>query len=431
MSGATSSGRAVVVGASLAGLRGAEALRRAGFSGTLTLVGDEPHRPYDRPPLSKAALTGQVAPEATALPNLHALDAEWRLGVPAAGLDRKARLVRLTDGTTLPYDRLLIATGTRARAWPNPAEAGLAGVHTLRGRDDAAALKAALAAGPARVVIIGGGFIGCEVAASCRALDLPVTLIDPGPAPLARILGRPVAEIVAALHRALGVDLRSATKVERLEGDASGRVVRAVLGDGTAIETDLVVVALGAVRNTEWLHGSGLDVGPGGVLCDERGYALDADGRPDTRIAAAGDVARFPHPLYDGRPVALEHWGHAVAQGEHAGRLLAGAGGRAVYSEVPAFWSSQGGITIKSVGLTEGADGMVFAQGSPKEGRFVVVYGREGRCIAAVSFDSARWLPAYAERIAARAPFPPIVGGVDGHSLTVLSPDFPEKQESR
>ncbi|GJE18912.1 Putidaredoxin reductase CamA [Methylobacterium marchantiae] len=423
-----SDGHAVVVGASLAGLRGAEALRRAGFAGTLTLVGDEPHRPYDRPPLSKAALTGAVAPEATLLPNLHALEAEWRLGIAATGLDRQARRIRLADGATLPYDRLLIATGSRARSWPNPAEAGLVGIHTLRGRDDAASLRRALAAGPKRVLVIGAGFIGCEVAASCRALDLPVTLIDPGPAPLARILGQPVGEIVAALHRALGVDLRSRTKVERLEGDASGRVVRAVLGDGSSVETDLVVVALGAVRNTEWLHGSGLDAGPGGIACDEAGHVLDTEGRPDRSIAAAGDVARFPHPLYDGRPVALEHWGHAVAQGEHAGRLLAGAASGAAYAEMPAFWSSQGSITIKSVGLTQGADSMVFAQGSPKEGRFVVVYGREGRCIAAVSFDSARWLPAYAERIAARAPFPPIRGGTDEHSLAVLAPDFPEER---
>ena len=141
-------------------------------------------------------------------------------------------------------------------------------------------------------------------------------------------------------------------------------------------------------------------------------------------------MARFPHPLYDGRPVALEHWGHAVAQGEHAGRLLAGEAVGTSYAEMPAFWSSQGGVTIKSVGLTEGADAMVFAQGSPKEGRFVVVYGARGRCIAAVSFDSARWLPAYAEQIAARAPFPPIRVGVDLHGLAVLQPGFPEERTS-
>lgn len=422
--------RAVVVGASLAGLRGAEALRRAGFSGLLTLVGAEPHRPYDRPHLSKHMLTGEVSAEATALPNLLSLDAEWRLGAAATGLDRAARRIVLADGTDLPYDRLLIATGSRSRTWPNEAEGRLRGVHTLRTRDEAAALRADLIAGPKRVLVIGGGFIGCEVASACRTLDVPVTLVEPGPTPLARVLGQHLGAVVAALHASRGVDLRHDTRVERLEDDGSGRVLRAILSDGRTVEADLVVVALGAVRNTEWLAGSGLKHDAGGLDCDESGHAIDEAGLPDRRIAAAGDVARFPHPLYDGRRVALEHWGHAVAQAEHAGRLLAGADAAQPYAEVPAFWSAQGGITIKSVGLTEGADGLVFAQGDPKAGRFLAVYGREGRCIAAVSFDSGRWLPIYAEQIAARAPFPPIVGAADQGRLTVFPPAFPEKSRA-
>ncbi len=422
----SANGHAVIVGAALAGLRGAEAMRRAGFSGRLTLVGAEPHRPYDRPHLSKHMLTGEVSAGATALPNLVPLDAEWRLGTAATGLDRANRRLSLADGTTLPYDRLLIATGTRARPWPNPAEGRLRGVHTLRTRDDAAALRAALVAGPRRVLIIGGGFIGCEVASACRTLDLPVTIVEPGPVPLARVLGRHLGAVVAALHEARGVELRSGTKVERLEDDGSGRVARAVLSDGDTIEADLLVVALGAVRNTEWLEGSELKADEGGVDCNAHGQVLGEDGRADSAIAAAGDVARFPHPLYDGRRVALEHWGHAVAQAEHAGRLLAGADPGPAYAEVPAFWSAQGGITIKSVGLTEGADALAIAQGDPKAGRFLAVYGAKGRCIAAVSFDSGRWLPAYAEQIAARAPFPPISGAADQGSLTILDPAFPE-----
>jgi NADPH-dependent 2,4-dienoyl-CoA reductase/sulfur reductase-like enzyme len=422
----SASEQAVIVGAALAGLRGAEAMRRAGFAGRLTIVGAEPHRPYDRPHLSKHMLTGEVTAEATALPNLVPLDAEWRLGTAATSLDRANRRLVLADGTTLPYDRLLIATGTRARPWPNPAEGRLRGVHTLRTRDDAAALRAALVAGPKRVLIIGGGFIGCEVASACRSLDLPVTIVEPGPVPLARVLGRHLGAVVAALHEARGVALRSGTKVERLEDDGTGRVVRAVLSDGESVEADLVVVALGAVRNTDWLEGSGLKADEGGVDCDEHGHVLDADGRPDPAVAAAGDVARFPHPLYDGRRVALEHWGHAVAHAEHAGRRLAGADPGPAYAEVPAFWSAQGGITIKSVGLTEGADALAIAQGDPKAGRFLAVYGARGRCIAAVSFDSGRWLPAYAEQIAARAPFPPIRGAADQGSLTILDPEFPE-----
>ncbi|NEU13760.1 FAD-dependent oxidoreductase [Methylobacterium sp. BTF04] len=420
--------RALVIGASLAGLRGAESLRRAGFTGPVTIVGAEPHAPYDRPPLSKHVLTGEVPADATTLPNLTALDADWRLGVAATTLDRHNRVVGLATGEALAYDRLLIATGTRAREWPDAAQGRLAGVFTLRNRDDAAALRRALTAGPSRVLVVGGGFIGCEVAASCRALGLPVTLVETGPTPLARVLGQNLGAVVAAMHEGLGVVIRSGTKVERLEDDGSGHVTGARLDDGSTVAASVVVVALGAVRNTEWLAGSGLSFDTDGVDCDANGHAVDADGRPDPRIAAAGDVARFPHPLYDGRRVALEHWGHAVAQAEHAGRLLAGTRPGAAYAELPAFWSSQGGITIKSVGLTEGADGLVIAQGDPKQGRFLAVYGRAGRCIAAVSFDCARWLPAYAEQIRAGSPFPPIRGATDQGALTILSPGFPEQR---
>lgn len=416
---------AIVVGASLAGLRGAESLRRAGFAGRLTLVGAEAHEPYDRPPLSKHVLTGEIPATATALPNLHPLDATRRFGVAAKSLDRRNRVLTLADGETLSYDRLLIATGARARPWPEAAQARLSGVHTLRDRDAAAALRRDLAARPERVLVIGGGFIGCEVAAACRALDLPVTLVEPGPTPLARVLGTHLGAVVGALQEALGVTIRTGARVEALEDDGTGRVVRARLDDGGSIAASVVVVALGALRNTDWLAGSGLAFDEGGVDCDAAGYALDTEGRPDTRIAAAGDVARFPHPLYGGRRVALEHWGHAAAQAEHAGRLLAGGEPGQPYAELPAFWSSQGGITLKSVGLTDGADGLVIAQGDPKEGRFLAVYGREGRCVAAVSFDCARWLPAYAELITAGAPFPPPSGATDQRTLTVLPPSFP------
>ncbi|MGU3537681.1 NAD(P)/FAD-dependent oxidoreductase [Methylobacterium sp. A54F] len=415
--------RVVIVGAALAGLRAAEALRRAGFAGRLAMVGAEPHPPYDRPPLSKHVLTGEVAAEATTLPNLVPLDADWHLGNAAEALDRRAGRVRLADGTDLPYDRLLIATGTRARPWPNPHEGRLAGVHTVRGRDDAARLARALAARPRRVVVIGGGFIGCEVAAAARSLDLPVTLVEPGPAPLARVLGRHLGAVVGALHEARGVDLRCGAEVEWLEDDGQGRVVRAHLAGGDSLETDCVVAALGAVRNTDWLAGSGLSFDPKGLDCDGHGFVLDADGRPDPRILAAGDVARFPHPVYDGRRVALEHWSHAVAQGEHTGRLLAGARPGEPYAALPTFWSTQGGITIKSAGLTEGADGLVIAQGDPKRGRFLALYGQGNRTIAAVSVDAGRWLPTYARTITARAPFPPVRGATDQpHDLAVLPP---------
>ncbi|MCJ2053310.1 NAD(P)/FAD-dependent oxidoreductase [Methylobacterium sp. J-070] len=416
--------RAVVVGAGLAALRGAEAMREAGFAGPLTIVGAEPCRPYDRPPLSKHVLAGTVPAEATTLPSALGPDVDWRLGSPAVSLDRVGRTVRLADGRTLPYDRLLIATGTRARPWPNPHEGRLAGVFTLRGRDDAAALRRALAARPKRVLVIGGGFIGCEVASLCRQLGLPVTLVEPGPTPLARVLGRTVGAFIGAIHAGHGVEMRCGAEVEWLE-DADGRLVRAHLVDGTRIDADVAVVALGAVRNTEWLDGSGLSSDPGGIDCDGAGYVLDADGRPDRHIAAAGDVARFPHPLYDDRRVVLEHWSQAVAQGIHAGRLLVGATPERPYGELPTFWSTQGKLVVKSAGLTEGADAVAITQGDPAAGRFVALYGREGRCIAAVAVDSARWLPAHADLVAARAPFPPGGTATDRpKGVAVFEPGF-------
>ena len=422
-------GTIVVAGASLAGLRGAEALRRGGFAGRLVLVGDEPHLPYDRPPLSKHVLTDEVAAGATTLPGVGALDAEWRLGTPAAGLDRAGRSLLLADGTRLPYDRLLIATGARARPWPQADEARLSGVHTLRGRDDAAALAAGLAARPGRVLILGAGFIGGEVASSIRALGLPVTVVDPEPAPLARALGSVLGGFMAGRMEASGVDLRPGPRVARLEGDGAGRVRRAHLAEGGTIEADLVVVALGAVRNTGWLAGSGLSADEGGLSCDGACRALDEAGRPDEAIFAAGDVARFPHPLYGGRPVALEHWGNAVAQGAHAARaMLDGPEAAGAYAELPAFWSSQFGLNIKSLGLTEEADAMAIVQGDPGTGRFLAVYGREGRTIAAVAVNAGRWLPAYEAPIREGAPFPPITGGADQPAPAPVPPGLPSMQ---
>ncbi|WP_208642225.1 NAD(P)/FAD-dependent oxidoreductase [Methylobacterium terrae] len=420
-------GTIVVAGASLAGLRGAEGVRARGFSGRLILVGDEPHLPYDRPPLSKHVLTGEIAPGATTLPGVGALRAEWRLGTPALGLDRAGRALLLGSGERLPFDRLLIATGARARPWREPEEAALPGVHTLRGRDDAAALAAGLAARPGRVLILGAGFIGCEAASGIRALGLPVTVADPAPAPLAGALGQVIGGFVAGRMEAAGVDLRMGTEVTRLEGEA-GRVRRAHLAGGGTVEADLVVVALGAVRNTGWLAGSGLRADEGGLSCDGACRALDEAGRPDEAVFAAGDVARFPHPLYGGRPVALEHWGNAVAQAAHAARAMIDGPDRVEsYAELPAFWSSQFGLTIKSLGLADGADAVAIVQGSPRTGRFLAVYGHEGRTVAAVSVNAGRWLPAYEAPIREAAPFPPIAGGADQPSPAPVPPGLPPR----
>lgn len=413
----------VVVGASLAGLRGAEAIRRGGYDGPLTLVGEEPHRPYDRPPLSKHVLAGELPPDATALPQLMPLRARWRLGQAAIGLDRAAKKIRLADGTAMSYAKLLIATGAQARPWPGEGPS-LAGVFTIRGREDAAALRKALMRPPARVLVIGAGLIGCEAASCCRDLGLRVTVADPNTTPLARIVGTFVGGALTECFRRAGVDYRPGAKVLRLSGDGR-QVSRAHLQDDDVIETDCVIVALGAVRDTHWLAQGGLRADAGGLTCDAACRALDHDGEPDPDIFAAGDVARWPNPLFGGRLMTVEHWGNAVDQAAHAARNMLNPDDPRPYSHLPAYWSSQFGINIKAVGLAEGADSVAIVQGSRSALRFLAVYGRGGRSVAAVSFDQARWLPAYADRIRAGAPFPPILDATDQSHVETLSPGFP------
>jgi NADPH-dependent 2,4-dienoyl-CoA reductase/sulfur reductase-like enzyme/ferredoxin len=407
-------GRIVIVGASLAGLRAAATLRREGFTGSLTLIGDEPYEPYDRPPLSKQVLDGWVPAQRTDLPRPGDLDVQWRLGVPATGLDLARKRVLLADGEEVGFDRLLIATGVRARPWPDPAEAALNGVFVLRGRDDAAGLQQRLAAGPHRVLIIGAGFIGSEAASVCRGLGLPVTVAERGPAPLVGALGRVVGAIAADLQRDYGVDLRCGVTVTALEGDAGGRLRRARLSDGSVLDVDVAIAALGSARNVEWLQDSGLAAGPWGVGCDAGTRAFTVDGMVTDDVFVAGDVARFPHPLYDFQFLALEHWGNAVAQGEIAAHnMISSQTDRWPHLAIPEFWSTQFGIEIKSVGVPTFADEVVIAQGSAADRRFVAVYGRRGRITAAVAFDQAKWLEFYEGLIERAAPFPPEFRTVD------------------
>ncbi|HEX6016107.1 MAG TPA: NAD(P)/FAD-dependent oxidoreductase, partial [Geminicoccaceae bacterium] len=293
------SGRIVIAGAGLAGLRAAETLREEGFRGHLTIIGDEPYEPYDRPALSKQVLKGTVPADHTKLTRRRQIDAEWRLGVAATGLDRAAKQVRLANGEQVRYDRLLIATGVRARAWFNPAEAAQDGVFSIRTRDDAARLRERLVAGPRRVLIIGAGFIGSEVASVCRELDLAVTVVERGKAPLDGALGGVIGRIVAEMQREHGVDLRTGVSVTSLGGDGNGRLRSASLSDGSTLEVDVVVAALGSIRNVEWLEGSGLAAGPFGVGCDAGGRAFDINGVATDSIYVAGDVARAPHVLYE------------------------------------------------------------------------------------------------------------------------------------
>src|SRR5437879_3863720 len=255
-------GHIVIVGASLAGLRAAETMRKEGFTGHLTVIGDEPYEPYDRPPLSKQVLTGWVPAERTTLPRLHNLDdVEWRLGVAATRLNLKTKQVHLADGQVVDFDRLLIATGVRARRWPQEAESALDGVFVLRTREDAQRLQQRLSAKPRRVLVIGAGFTGSEIASVCSDLGLAVTVTQRSESPLVSALGGEIGAVAAEMQRQHGVDLRCNTTVLALEGDAHGHLQRAYLSDGSTVNVDVAVVALGAVRNTEWLRSSGLAAG--------------------------------------------------------------------------------------------------------------------------------------------------------------------------
>ncbi|MFD4232371.1 NAD(P)/FAD-dependent oxidoreductase [Streptomyces sp. NPDC058545] len=422
-------GRIVVVGASLAGLRAAETLRDRGFTGVLTMIGDEPYEPYDRPPLSKQALLGLESAEGTALPRRRDIDAEWRLGMAAVGLDRAAKQVNLANGDTVPYDRLLITTGTKARPWFHPAEAALDGVFVLRTRDDAARLHRKLAAGPHRVLVVGAGFTGSEIASVCRERGLDVTVVERGPAPLVGALGGVLGAVAARMQRDHGVDLRCGVSITALEGDQAERLRRAHLSDGSAIEVDVAVVCLGAIRNTEWLAGSGVAAGPRGIACDAGCRVFDVNGIVTDDIYAAGDVARSPHPLFDYQFLSLEHWGNAVEQAQIAAHNMISAGtDRRPHLWVPMFWSVQFGVNIKSVGVPTLGDQLVIAQGALAEERFVAVYGYRGRVIAAASFDAGKWLGFYQQQVEAGASFPPDHQVVDGRTdaLQPADPAFPD-----
>ncbi len=392
-----------IVGASLAGLRAAEALRRHDFDGPITLIGDELHAPYDRPPLSKQFLAGDWGEDRLALTQpdkLDDLDLELRLGVRATSLDLASRRLVIVDlddrggdgsgvrgrdrgGEELVVDGLLIATGARCRMLRG--FEGLDGVFVLRSLDDSLAIRAAFDAGPARVVVVGAGFIGAEVAATARTLGLEVTMIESLPQPLSRVLGDEMGAVCADLHREHGVDLRTGVGVEAIEGE--GRVERVRLSDGTVIEADVVVVGIGVVPNTEWLEGSGLRIDDG-VVCDAT--CLAAPG-----VTAAGDVARWPNQRF-GEVMRVEHWDNAVAQGAHAARrLLVGDDEAEPFVPVPWFWSDQYDRKIQMAGRIGPDDEMHVATGSLSERRFAAIYGRAGRLVGVLGFNRPRHVMRY------------------------------------
>jgi len=385
--------RVIVVGASLAGLRAAQALRAEGFTGALTIVGDEPHPPYRRPPLSKELLSGAIDSDDLLLGIEPDLDAQWLLGRPAAGLDLDHRQVVLEDGERLGFDGLVIATGAKPKRLPMMPP--LAGIHVLRTLGDATRLRSELIRGRPKVVVVGAGFIGTEVASTCHALGIQATVVDPLPYPVAS-LGRLVGRVCADVLRDHGVDLRMRRSVVGTEG--SGRVERVHLSDGSTIAADVVVLGIGVAPATGWLRDSGLLLDDG-VVCDETLAARGAEG-----IVAAGDVVRWPHPLFRSRRIRLEHWTNAVEQGAAAARrLLASADRGQPFADVPSMWSEQFGLRIQSFGVAAPADDAVVMHGSLEERRFVVAYLEQGRVVGAVGFGMPRALAAAKTLVARRA----------------------------
>ncbi len=365
----------VVVGASLAGVRTVQSLRREGHTGRIVVVGAEQHwPPYDRPPLSKQVLTGTWEPEKARLRVDANFDAEVELGRRAVALDLEGATVLLDDGRRLAFDGLVVATGAAPRTLPMAA--GFGGVHVLRSFDDSMALRRDLATAR-RVAVVGAGFIGCEVASSCRALGVDVTLIEALPLPLVRILGPRIGEFAAALHRSHGVDLRLGTGVAALEGDVG--VQQVVLTDGSTVDADAVVVGIGVVPETGWLDGSGLTIDDG-VVCDESCVAVGSEGR----VVAVGDVARWWHAGFD-MSMRIEHWTNATEQAAHAARaLLHGAEAAGPFVPVPYFWSDQHGTKFQFVGTASPDDDLAIVEGAVDDGKFVAAYGRNGVTVGAL-----------------------------------------------
>lgn len=368
----------VIVGASLAGAQAAQTLRRQNFEGSIVLVGDESHPPYDRPPLSKKYLAGSTEREKLRLRSMadpDELRVDLRLNEAATGLDVDRRVLITTTGE-LAFDGLILATGARPRRLAGE----LDGVHVLRTLDDADGLREAFAARPDRVVVIGAGFIGAEVAATAREAGLEVTMIEAGAAPLSRVLDADAGMAIADLHRDNGVDVRLGVGVDALVG--TGSVEKVELSDGTSLDADVVVVGIGVIPNTEWLEGSGLTIADG-VVCDRT--CLAAPG-----VVAAGDVARWDHPRYGS--LRVEQWDNAVDQGGYvAKRLLAESDGQMVepFAPVPWFWSDQYDRKIQLAGMTTA--NVEIVQGSIEERRFVQLYlGDDGQPVGVLAWNRPR-----------------------------------------
>ena len=381
-------GRVIVVGASLAGLRAAETLRQHDVATSVVVVGDEVHRPYDRPPLSKKLLSGEWEADRVQLRQPDAfddLDVEWCLGQPATSLDLTARELHLGDDSVLGFDGLVIATGARPRRLTG--QDRFDHVHELRTLDDSLRLRDAIAPGGRRVVVVGAGFIGLEAAATAKSLGNDVVVLEGAAAPLIRGLGAEMGEAIADLHRAHGVEVRCSVFIEGLTEDGVGLV------GGEIVPADVVVVGIGVTPNTHWLEGSGLRLRDG-VVCDRNLNALHVSGEVVPGVFAAGDVARGPNGLFQ-EEMRVEHWTNAAEQGAHVGtnlRHLAANEPYEPYEPLPFFWSDQFEHRIQFLGRAAIDDEVRVVAGSVADGKFLALFGREGRLHGALGVNAPRWV---------------------------------------
>lgn len=379
----------VVVGASVAGLRAIEGARKAGYAGPISLIGAEEHLPYDRPALSKAFLTDEH-PEPTYYRTEEALrevlGVDLHLGEPATALDTAERVVHM-GGADHRYGALVVATGSIARTLP---QVGMPGVHTLRTLDDARALRKALDRAT-RMVVIGAGFIGSEIASAGRARQLPVTIVEALPTPLVRAVGEQMGAACALLHERNGTELICDTAVDRINGER--RVESVTLADGTVLAADLVVVGTGAEPATGWLDGSGLRLDHG-IVCDQTLWA----GAPG--VFAAGDVARWVNPTF-GRAMRLEHWTAAGDQGRHAGQCAVAAERRVPFANTPYFWSDWYDANIRFIGIP--SDDAQVIIGAPDDGSFLALYREGDTLVGAFAVNQPRHLMKFRPLIAGAA----------------------------
>ena len=383
----------VIVGAGHAAGQTAASLRQKGFSGSITLVGDEPFVPYQRPPLSKAYLAGELEPErlffkpANFYPDK---DIDLRLGVRVDAIDREAHTAALSDGTTLPYDKLVLTTGSRVRELHIPGH-DLEGVHYLRSIADVDAMRPAFRRG-ARLAIVGGGYIGLEVAAVANKLGLEVTVLETESRVMNRVVATEISNFFQRMHTEEGVRLELGRRVQAIRGD--GRVESVVCGDGLDVPADICIIGIGILPNVELAEAAGLKCS-NGIVVNE--YCVTSD--PD--ILAAGDCTRHPNGIY-GRHLRLESVHNAIEQGKTAAATICGK--PAPYSQVPWFWSDQYDVKLQIAGLTEGYEQFVM-RGDPASRSFAAFYLHDGRLLAVDAINSPREFMLAKKLIAAGACF--------------------------